>query len=113
MKKINHLKKALLSKKQLPDGGYESFGSRNPMSISQVIIALTSLGIDPATDGRFQKENGNPVTALIAYQLPDGSFPAKAGDEKAGGIATYQAFLALAALDLQRSGHRLFEGGAA
>lgn len=101
---------ALLSKKQLPDGGYESFGTKNPMSVSQVILALTSLGIDPATDNRFQKEGGTPVTALIAYQLPDGSFPAKAGDEKAGGIATYQALLALAALELRESGHRLFEG---
>lgn len=99
----------LLSRRQLEDGGFESFGSKNPMSISQVILALTALELDPATDPRFQKEGGDPVDALLAYQLKDGSFPAKAGDTKAGGIANYQAFLALAALELAGNGQHLFE----
>ena len=102
---------SLLSEKQLPDGGYESFGSKNPMSVSQVILALCALGIDPETDPRFQKEEGDPVTALLRYQLPDGGFPAAAGDEKAGGIACCQAMLALAALELKNSGKQLFDRG--
>ncbi len=103
----------LLSEKQLPDGGFESFGTHNPMSVSQVILALTALGIDPASDERFQKEGGNPVTALLRYQLPDGSFPAKEGEEAGGGIATCQALLALAALELFERGERLFDRGCA
>ncbi|MBQ3865613.1 MAG: terpene cyclase/mutase family protein [Clostridia bacterium] len=100
---------ALLAEKQLPDGGYESFGSHNPMSISQVILGLTHLGIDPLEDERFRKEGGDMLSALLAYQLPDGGFAANDKDTKPGGISTCQAMLALAALELAERGEKLFD----
>ena len=43
----------LLSERQMSDGGYQSFGQESPESAAQVLVALTSLGIDPLTDARF------------------------------------------------------------
>jgi len=37
---------SFLSRKQLDSGGFSSYGNENPESSAQVIIALTSLGID-------------------------------------------------------------------
>ena len=43
---------SFLSEKQLESGGFQSYGTENPESSSQVIIALTSMGIDPLNDER-------------------------------------------------------------
>ena len=44
-----------LSAMQSTTGGFVSYGSLNSESASQIIIALTALGIDPAQDMRFVK----------------------------------------------------------
>ncbi|MCR5824766.1 MAG: DUF4430 domain-containing protein [Lachnospiraceae bacterium] len=88
---------SLLSERQLDDGGYAGFGSENPESAAQVIIALTSLGIDPYSDARFIK-NGNSVPqGLLKYRRADGSFAHTDGGE-ANTSATYQAFLAFVSI---------------
>lgn len=45
-----------LSDAQQEDGGFISWGEPNSESCSQVIVALTALGIDPTSDERFIKE---------------------------------------------------------
>ncbi|MDR2686357.1 MAG: terpene cyclase/mutase family protein, partial [Oscillospiraceae bacterium] len=78
--------------------GFEEEGA-NTESTSQVIIALASLGIDPMTDVRFVKADGNPVSALLAYQLSSGGFRHKLADAAADGMATDQSARALVAYD--------------
>jgi len=81
---------------QLASGGFESWGAENPESCSTVILGLTAVGVDPRSP-TFRKPGGDPVTALLRFQLPDGSFEHSQG----GGpneMATYQALLALSAL---------------
>lgn len=65
---------AFLSEKQLADGSYMSYGVKNPESGAQVLIALSALGIDGATDPRFI-QNGNTILDGIAkFRLTDGTF---------------------------------------
>ena len=55
---------ARLSQMQNDDGGYSSWGTANSESIAQVVVALTALGIDPATDARFVKNGNSAIDAL-------------------------------------------------
>ncbi len=87
----------LLSQKQLASGGYSGFGSENPESVSQVIMALCALGIDPLSDERFIKDGKTTLDGLLAYKRADGSFSHITGGN-ANFSATYQAFLAFTAL---------------
>ncbi|MBO4697879.1 MAG: DUF4430 domain-containing protein [Lachnospiraceae bacterium] len=75
---------SFLSACQLENGGYKSFGSDNCESASQVIIALCSLGIDPMTDPRFQKNGNNPMTTLERFRNESGAFCHTEGSEPAG-----------------------------
>ncbi|MDR0592421.1 MAG: DUF4430 domain-containing protein [Bifidobacteriaceae bacterium] len=87
-----------LSGLQNAQGGYASWGTVNAESIAQVITALTALGIDPATDARFVKAEGNAVTALLDFFVAGGGFKHTAG----GGVnqmATEQGAYALVAYD--------------
>ncbi|OZS78482.1 hypothetical protein CF394_06920 [Tetzosporium hominis] len=86
-----------LSQQQLAEGGFQSAGSINSESISQVIIALTSLGID-AEDTRFVKEKGTLLTAFQTFINKDGGMSHTAGGES-NYMATQQGLLALAAYD--------------
>ena len=65
---------SLLSERQQADGGFISYGVSNPESAAQVIIALCSLGIDPATDARFIKNGHTAFDAIMQFSLQDGSF---------------------------------------
>ena len=85
---------SLLSDKQRKDGDYSSFGVENAESTAQVIIALSSLGINCEKDSRFIKNGNSPIDGLEKYMLSDGSFCHKIG----GGsneTATIQAYLSL------------------
>ena len=84
-----------LSDLQQADGGYSSWGTLNSESCAQVLIALATLGIDPATDGRFVKNGLTVLDALLAYALDDGFRHTAEG--KADAIATEQALCALTA----------------
>ncbi len=88
----------VLSNIQSAHGGYESWGSVASESISQVIVALTSLGIDPATDSRFVKGWNSLVTALLEFYVPGGGFK-HISSMNVDGMATEQAGLALVAYD--------------
>nr|WP_312577127.1 Ig-like domain-containing protein [Sedimentibacter sp.] len=59
---------------QLSNGRFGSWGTVNSSSLSQVIMGLVSIGIDPQNDERFIKPGGNALTALMSYYLGDGTF---------------------------------------
>lgn len=84
----------LLSERQLENGDYSSYGIPNPESTSQVLIALTSLGIDPLTDERFIKNGSTLLDGIEIYRNNDGSFSHEKGKESVES-ATVQVFYAL------------------
>lgn len=99
LKKVHTaVEKALncLSSLQNDDGGFESWGSENAESVSQVITALSALGIDAQTDERFVKASGDPVQALLSFQQENGGF-SHIKDSETNGMASEQAAYALAA----------------
>lgn len=88
-KALDYLRRA-----QKDSGGFDSWGTENPESCNMVIQGLTAVGVDP-TGQEWLKSGGNPVTAMLSFQLPDGSF----SHLKNGGsseMATQQALMALA-----------------
>jgi len=87
---------ACLSETQNADGGYTSWNATTSESVSQVIIALCSLGI-PLTDTRFVKENGGLMDNLLGYYIEGKGFKHIAEDKETDSLATYQAFSALVA----------------
>ena len=87
---------ALLSSKQQAGGGFTSWGSANSESCAQVIVALTALGIDPASDSRFIKDGATVLDALCSYYVEGGGFK-HTSDGTLNGMATEQGYYALAA----------------
>ena len=83
-----------LSDMQLESGGFKTMGAENSESAAQVVIALSSLGIDAQTDGRFVKSGGSVMNALISYRCSDGSF---AHTDSSNVNATLEAFCAFTA----------------
>ena len=63
-----------LSRVQQDNGGFMSWGTVNSESCAQVIVALTSLGIDPAADSRFIKNGASPLDGLCAFACAGGGF---------------------------------------
>lgn len=86
-----------LSQMQEANGGYTSWGTANAESVAQVIVALTSLGIDPASDGRFIKNGYSTLDALASFYNNAGGFKHSQSDTtSSNGLATEQAYYALA-----------------
>lgn len=94
---------ALLSDRQMADGGFSSYGKPNAESIAQVWIALSALNIDALTDSRFIKNGCTLLDALLAYQLEDGSFSHLA-DGQSNMNATVQALHAAIAYQRMQQG---------
>lgn len=82
-----------LSQLQNNDGGFSSYGIPNSESTSQVIIALSILGINAQSDARFIKNGNTAFSALENYKLPNGSFSHEVGGEY-NAVATVQALCA-------------------
>ena len=99
-----------LSDAQQADGGFMSWGESNSESCAQVIVALTALGIDPASDERFLKDGASPLDGLCAFACTGGGFRHSARQTKPDGMATEQGFYALTAYDrFQQGKTRLFD----
>lgn len=94
---------AALSDAQLPDGSFASWGTANAESTAQVVLALCCLGIDPAEDARFAKNDVTVLDGLAVFLLPDGGFT-HAAERTPNLMATEQAMRALTALDRLRTG---------
>lgn len=78
--------------------------SESSESLSQVIIALCCLGIDPESDPRFSKGGTNILEALEGFRREDGGY-AHTKDQTSGDyMATQQAMLALIAVYRLRTG---------
>lgn len=91
-----------LSAAQRPTGGFGG-SSESSESAVQVLIALTSLGIDPINDERFQKNGASALARLLAFQKADGRF-AHAVDGQADAMATFYALLGLTAVERWQDG---------
>jgi len=84
-----------LSEKQSSDGGFTAWGDSSSESISQVIVALTALKIDPLKDSRFIKD-GNLISKLFSFKEAGGGYSHIEG-QGTDEMATEQALVALAA----------------
>ena len=92
---------ARLSEMQDEDGGYTtSYDGTTKIatseSISQVVTALSALGINADTDPRFVKNGNSVIDALLRYYVKGGSFK-HIMDGELDGMATEQAYYALTA----------------
>ncbi|TFE24007.1 S-layer homology domain-containing protein [Cohnella luojiensis] len=88
---------AWLSGVQRETGGFGNPAETSESSV-QVLIALTSLGLDPANDSRFVKNGKSTLARLLEYRQPDGQFSHLAAG-KADGISTFYALLGLTAVE--------------
>ncbi|MEG1870025.1 MAG: dockerin type I domain-containing protein, partial [Oscillospiraceae bacterium] len=93
-----------LSKEQKANGAYQSYGSQSCESTSQVIMALTALGIDPKTDKRFIKADGDLFTAISEHYVEGGGFSRTAKGTKINQMSTVQATQGLVAYSRFASG---------
>ena len=94
---------AFLSGKQNETGDFAGFGSDNAESTAQVLIALSSLGIDGASDPDFVKNGNSVVDGIMRYRLPDGSFAHVLGGDS-NPTATSQVFTAMASYICYKEG---------
>ena len=83
-----------LSEKQYDNGGFGSIDGICSESCAQVIVALTTLGINPETDPRFAKNGVSVVDAMCLFAVEGGGF-AHIPDAGINGMATEQAQYAL------------------
>lgn len=94
---IESINRALtfLSEKQLENGGFIGTGKENSESCAQVIVALSSLGLDACSDERFAKNGISVMEAMMQYRLADGGFAHLPGDTISNENASVQALQAL------------------
>lgn len=93
----------ILSDMQDSTGNFPSQYGSSSESISQVIVALATLGIDPNTDKRFVKDGVSAVDGLLSYYVEGGGFKHILSGKR-DGMATEQGYYALTAY------FRLLEG---
>ena len=94
---------AALADLQEPNGAYTSWGEENSESVSQVIVALTELGIS-LDDARFVKNGQTLEQVLLRFAQDDGSFRHTA-DGKSDEMATEQALYALVSISRVQNGN--------
>lgn len=71
-------------------------------SISQTLLALCAMGIDPDNE-RFIKDNQTLLDELNRFRTEDGMYQHELQDETSNLVATYQALLALEAVQKLRT----------
>lgn len=95
-----------LSEQQTDTGMFPSGSSE---TISQTIIAVTSMGLDVQAEPRFVKDGVTLLQTLETYRQPDGSYAHELSDGEGNVLATQQAMLALLATQKQKNGERLYD----
>ena len=98
---------SMLSERQLESGGYRGFGGENPESSAQVIIALSSLGIDCMTDERFIKNGNSVIDGMLKFRTAYGSFSHEENGDP-NDTAAMQALLSLTSYELFKEKGELF-----
>ncbi len=96
-----------LSGKQLPSGGFSSYGKENPESAAQVWIALAALDISALTDARFVKDGHTLLDAIRQFSRGSGQY-AHLADGPVNPGATQQVFLALTAEQCRQAGRYFY-----
>lgn len=96
-----------LSSRQLENGGYSEYGVENPESGAQVVIALSSLGIDVCNDNRFIKNDNTVFDGMKNFILSDGSVCHKEGGAS-DSTATAQVLSASIAYENMKNGKSSF-----
>lgn len=86
----------MLSSAQNSDGTFSNGGQPTCESTAQVIVALSTLGIDPSADERFVKEGVSAADALKLFYL-DGGFKHTLDSDTVNSMATEQGYYAIAA----------------
>ncbi|MGN0477331.1 MAG: hypothetical protein ACI4HM_08350 [Ruminococcus sp.] len=86
----------VLSDIQKSSGNFSSGGVVNCESVAQVIVGLSSLGINPDTDKRFICDGKSLVDVLLNFSVSGGGFAHQKGGEY-NQMATEQGFYALVA----------------
>ena len=95
-----------LSSMLTASGGFASWNTNNVESISQMIVALTSLGIDITEDDRFITADGKTLLdGMLQFRLSDGGF-CHVSNGGWNSMATDQATYALVAIWRQQNGMR-------
>ena len=84
----------VLSDIQKSSGNFSSGGVVNCESVSQVIVCLSSLGINPNTDKRFICDGKTLIDVLLGFSLGGGGFAHQKGGDY-NQMATEQGFYAL------------------
>ena len=97
-----------LSEVQQENGGFFAWEGENVQTTAQVIIALSSIGIDIRTDERFIKEGGWIGSYFMQYYLGKGKFCHTLGMAK-DPMATDQCMQAMVALSLFENGERYYD----
>lgn len=93
----------LLSEMQDATGNFPGEYGSSSESVSQVIVALSTLGIDANTDERFVKDGTSAMDALLSYYVEGGGFRHILSG-KVDGMATEQGYYALAAYFRMQNG---------
>lgn len=101
-----------LKKQQLDNGGFYSWGTGNPESCAWTIQALTLLGQDPMGPEWTKPSGGNPVSAMLEFQLADGSFAhvLRVEDDLPiydNALSTYEGLYALADAYNQKAAYQM------
>lgn len=86
-----------LSLQQDEKGRFLSDGTASAKACAQVIIALTSLGIDPEKDNRFIKNGKSAIDGLLSFYDNNGGFTSTADSTESDPAATETAYVALTA----------------
>ena len=96
---------SFISEVQSEDGGFISFSVSSSETCSQVVVALSTLGIDADSDPRFIKNGTSVLDALLSFSLSSGAFEHE-HEGGASAMATEQAAYALAAYRRFKTGGR-------
>ena len=87
-----------LSSQQKNDGSFDAYGSGpDANTAAMVVIALSSVGINPETDSRFIKNNVSALDNLLQFALEDNSGFGYTDNKEKNSSATEQGFRALIA----------------
>lgn len=102
----------LLHSKQLENGGFESWGTVNPESCAWAIQGIRLLGQDPMGPEWTKESGGNPVSAMLEFQIKDGSFVHVLNEDEdlpvySNGMSTEQALYGMADAYNQKAAYDL------
>lgn len=92
-----------LSKSQLSTGGFGTSEGETAESNAQVLIALSTLGID-VNDTRFIKDGNSIIDAIMRFKVENGGFKHLLSQTDANNMATEQVLLALVSLERASNG---------